>query len=488
MVSVFILLITVVLMYFSLVLQRQTRRKRSFAFSILLTLFLLTGCSSVGTSSSQPAQVTPLALTPSPTTTTATPQNGTDWTTYHRDNSRTGYLADVPNPHHLASSWQTKLDGAVYAEPLVVSGQIFVATENDTLYALNAQTGKIVWHTNVGTPVPQSALPCGNIFPLGITGTPVYDPKTGLVFAVAEITGPAHILVGLNTKTGQVKVRRVIDPKGIDVAPHQERAALALANGRVYVALGGLAGDCGNYHGWIIGSQTDGNGPLVTFEVPTPREGGIWAPSGPAIDRAGNVFVAVGNGETTQGNWDHSDSVLRLSPTLHLEDGFAPTGWPQENANDTDLGSTGPLLLPHNLIYSDGKSDNAYLLHANALGGVGGQAQLLTVCPSFGGAATNGSQIFVPCTSGLRQLSLSAQDTLSLGWQAPSQITGSPVVGGQTVYALSGDGTLYALNSATGQTRASVSVGAVSRFATPTLFNRQVFVGTLDGVTAVAAS
>ncbi len=456
-----------------------------FYTGITLAMLLLAGCSNTATSGSQPAQVTPLALTPSPTSSKMDTTNSADWTTYHRDNTRAGYLANMPDPQRLTSSWNTKLDGAIYAEPLVVGGHVLVATENNTVYSLNAQTGRVLWHTNVGTPVDQATLPCGNINPLGITGTPVYDPATGLVFAVAEIAGPAHILVGIDAQTGQVKVRRVADPQGIDVAPHQERAALALFGNRVYIAFGGLAGDCGNYHGLVVGSQTDGNGPLLTFQVPTPREGGIWAPSGPAINAAGQLFVAVGNGETTQGVWDHSDSILRLSPTLKLEDGFAPQNWQQENSQDADLGSMGPLLLPNDLIFADGKSDLGYILHANALGGVGGQAQALTVCHSYGGAATNGTQIFVPCTSGIRQLLLDSQGHATLGWQAPGQITGSPVIGGHTVYSLGGDGTLYALDSATGKVRATVTIGDVSRFATPTLSGNHIYIGTLNGVTAV---
>ncbi len=453
----------------------------------LVMLLVLTGCQSA--SSSQPAQVTPLALTPSPTTNkSSVSQSGTDWTTYHRDNTRAGYVATMPDPQKLTQAWNMKLDGAVYGEPLVVHGHVLVATENDTLYSLDAQTGQVVWHTNVGTPVAQSDLPCGDIFPLGITGTPVYDPATGLVFAVAEITGPTHILVGMDATNGQVKVRRIIDPSGIDIAPHQERAALALHGNKVYVAFGGLAGDCGNYHGWVVGSQTNGSGPLLSYQVPTPREGGIWAPSGPSIDAKGNLFVAVGNGETTQGNWDHSDSILRLSPTLQLEDGFAPQNWQQENSQDSDLGSMGPLLLPNGLVFADGKSGLGYILHANALGGVNGQAQVLSICQSFGGAATNGSQVFVPCTSGLRQLTLNAQGKLTGGWQAASQITGSPVIGGHTVYSLSGDGTLNALDSTTGKVRTSVGVGQVSRFATPTLSANHVYVGTLAGITAIVGA
>ncbi len=102
--------------------------------------------------------------------------------------------------------------------------------------------------------MPLSSLPCGNIDPLGITGTPVYDPTTGLVFAVAEISGPAHILVGLDANTGQVKVRRSVDTDGMDPRAHQQRTALALANGRIYFAYGGLDGDCSDYIGRVVGS------------------------------------------------------------------------------------------------------------------------------------------------------------------------------------------------------------------------------------------
>ena len=110
-------------------------------------------------------------------------------------------------------------------------------------------------------------MPCGNINPLGITGTPVYDPQTGLIFAVAEIQGPAHLLVGVDVKTGQVKVRRLVDPPGANPQVHQQRAALALYGDKVYIAFGGLYGDCGDYHGMVVASRTDGTGALLTYQA-----------------------------------------------------------------------------------------------------------------------------------------------------------------------------------------------------------------------------
>ena len=447
-------------------------------------LVILSACGGGTTTPS----ITPLALTATPQrhpSPTAASTSSTDWTTYHRDNLRTGYIANTPDPHSLGKLWGMQLDRAVYAEPLVVGTHVIVATEGDSLYALDPMTGSVQWRTNVGSPVPLSSLPCGNIDPLGITGTPVYDPATGLVFAVAEVSGPAHMLVGVDVTTGQVKVRRLVDTDGMDPRAHQQRSALTLANGMIYIAYGGLDGDCSDYIGRIVASRTDGQGPLLVYRVPTTREGGIWAPPGAVVDAAGNLYVSVGNGAITGGQWDHADSILKLSPTLQLLDAFAPTSWAQENANDVDMASQGPVLLPGNYVFAAGKSGKGYVLHANALGGVGGQVAVQDVCISFGGAATVGSTMFLPCTNGVLQLTVDASGQMHQGWQASGNIVGSPVVGGHTVYSLS-NGMLYALDMNTGQVVRSLDIGQANRFATPTISGTSVFVGTLAGITAVS--
>jgi outer membrane protein assembly factor BamB len=116
---------------------------------------------------------------------------------------RSGYLPGSPDPARLTRAWGARLDGAVYGQPLVVGERVLVATEADSLYALELRSGAVRWRTSVGRSVPLSELPCVNIDPLGITGTPVYDPATGLVFAVAEVTGPAHLLVGVDAGSGR---------------------------------------------------------------------------------------------------------------------------------------------------------------------------------------------------------------------------------------------------------------------------------------------
>jgi DNA-binding beta-propeller fold protein YncE len=256
----------------------------------------------------------------------------------------------------------------------------------------------------------------------------------------------------------------------------------------VYIAFGGLADDCGQYHGTIVASRTDGRESLLSYQVPTADSGGIWGPSGPAINQQGQVYVATGNEDHISGNWDLSNAVLRLSPTLHLEDSFAPAEWRVQDTGDQDLGSMGPALLPRSLVFIAGKSGLGYLLHANALGGIGGQATVVKVCDglAMGGAATVGSQVFVPCSDGVRRVLDPSGANLAVDWHAHQQINLPPIVGGHTLYSLDLGGILYALNIDTGRVRAKLSLGfAVPHFATPTLSQGRIFVGTSKGVSAV---
>jgi outer membrane protein assembly factor BamB len=427
------------------------------------------------------------AATPQVTATLRSGSSGAahDWMMYHYDRARTGYVADTPDPKTLTTAWSIPLDAAVYAQPLAVAGKVIVATEGNIIYALNARTGSVLWKTNLGAPVTRDNLPCGNISPLGITGTPVYDPATKLIFAVAETSGPKHELVALDLASGQVRQRRSADPPGMkSPAAHQQRAALALEGGIVYIAYGGLFGDCGDYHGMVVGARTDGQGSLIVYQVPTTREAGIWAPPGPVIDANGKLYVAVGNGAATSGAWDKSDSVLRLSPQLQLEDGFAPTQWPQDNAADQDLGSMAPVLLSDGSIIAAGKSGQGYLLHSDHLGGVGGQLQEANLCSAYGGAAALGTRAFLPCTDGVREVKVEA-GTMTVGWRAPDGADGSPVIGGHTLYTMQSRSALVALDVDSGQQRASVEIGETTRFASPTIYGNALFVGTLAGITAI---
>jgi hypothetical protein len=120
------------------------------------------------------------------------------------------------------------------------------------VYALDLPTGRTIRRTHNGNPVPGSALPCGDIDPSGITGTPAIDPAANRLHAVTFVQPGHHELVSLDLNTGGIQFRQPIDPPGANPPVHQQRAAPALSQGMVYVAYGGLFGDCGGYHGWVV--------------------------------------------------------------------------------------------------------------------------------------------------------------------------------------------------------------------------------------------
>ena len=195
---------------------RMRSRPAGLPAPVVLALCLLAGCSTATTGDGAPA-----TAATSPATTAQPPPAGqpvtlsrTDWTTYHRDAARTGVAPARPAAGPLSVAWRRHLDGAVYGQPLVIGNLVIAATEGDTVYGLDRATGAIRWHVHLGTPVPLSALPCGDIDPLGITGTPVYDPATRMVYAVAETTGFHHVLAGISVPGGKLVFRRDIPTPG----------------------------------------------------------------------------------------------------------------------------------------------------------------------------------------------------------------------------------------------------------------------------------
>ncbi len=413
-----------------------------------------------------------------------------DWVTFHRDNARTGVATGVSRPGSLAVAWRAKLDGAVYGEPLLLGGMVLVATENDSVYGLSPADGHVVWRTSLGRPVPRSQLPCGDIDPLGITSTMAYDPATGSLFALAEVSGRRHLLAALDPSSGAVRWKRYAEPTSGTAADAQQRGALTVAFGHVYVPYGGLDGDCANYVGSVVGVATSGDGDQLTYSVPTAREGGIWTPGGLTVD--GNTLLAsVGNGAEESGDrarYDGSDSVLALSPELKRADFFAPTGWGPDNASDLDLGSMSPALVGDHVLIA-GKSGTGYVLAKDHLGGIGGQLAQGQLCRAFGGAAIDGDKAYLPCRGGVRAVSVTGSG-FSVLWTAdPAAAADPPVIGGGAVWSVDDpNGVLYALDQGTGKQIAQVAVGTAPHFASPTIAPGRVYVGTMTGITAVSIS
>lgn len=417
-----------------------------------------------------------------------------NWPVYHHDPQRSGASLDTPAPGPLTIAWRASLDGAVWAQPLEVNGELIVATEGDSLYALDPADGAVAWRTHVGTPVPEADLPCGDIFPLGITGTPAYDPATDSIFAVAEELGPEHVLYALNPATGAVRWSRSVDIPipSENPAAVQQRPALAIANGYVYIGFGGLDGDCSQYRGAVVGVPTTDQGPELRYIVPTSGEGGVWATGGPVLGPGNDLFVSTGNGAATAPPWDGSDSVLELSPSLHLLAAFAPTSWAADNAHDLDLGSVSPTLLPDGYLFIAGKSGVGYVLRQSSLGGVGGQVFQATVCGggmAFGASAFASQSVYLPCASGVEAVAVTGSGHFAEQWQTSSGADGPPVLGGGCVWSVdTASGVLYALSRAQGTPVARISVGAVPHFTSPILLGAEAVVGTDSGAVAVSGA
>ena len=415
------------------------------------------------------------------------------WTVYHGDPLGTGadtsgVTFDPPNP-----AWASPvLDGQVYSEPLEVTGRVFVATENDTVYALAANTGAVLWSTHVGTPVPSGDLPCGDISPqVGITGTPVVDAARGEIFAVAdELAGgaPAHFLVGINMYNGTVDLDVAVDPPGQGPAAILQRTGLNLSNGNVVFGYGGNDGDCSTYSGWVVSVPEGGGTPGYYQAVPIGHDGAVWmGGAAPEVDAAGHIWVTTGNGSSST-PYDFSDSVLDLSPGLTRTQFFAPSTWSTDNATDLDLGSSSPALLPNGTILQVGKSPTAYLLSQASLGGINGQiGSPISACGSNsdGGDAISGTVVYVPCANGVQAIQTSP---LGAQWQTTSGAHGPPITAGGLVWSIGGS-SLYGLNPANGAKVQQVSVGGeANHFPTPSVGDGLLLAPSTNQVDAFSGS
>ncbi|PTB22294.1 hypothetical protein C9I57_00340 [Trinickia symbiotica] len=325
---------------------------------------------------------------------------------YHHADNRSGQYV-VPGltwqsaQHlHRDAGFDGAVEGHVYAQPLfwhppgAAHGLLIVATESNSVYALDAMTGHPVWRAALGAPVSRSALQCGNIDPVGITGTPVINPAAGALYLDAMVTRngePRHFVYGLSLRDGAVLPGWPVDigaslrDRGMAFNSRfqGERGALVLLDGHLFVPYGGYFGDCGDYHGMVVGLQLDKPSVFAAWET-RGSKGGIWTPGGIAA-ADGALFVATGNTEGSR-SWADGEAIIRLAPDLKRStsprDSFAPADWQQLDDEDLDLGGVNPMPIEvggKHLIVALGKDGKAYLLDRENLGGVGGALDVLKV-------------------------------------------------------------------------------------------------------------
>lgn len=396
-------------------------------------------------------------------------QTAVNITQHHNDSARDGLYIEPTFTHAAAANLQRDLGfdgtiaGHVYAQPLYVDNgpagrpTLFVVTESDNVYALDASAGTVIWQRHVGTPMPQSNLPCGDIDPLGITGTPVIDLPSRKLFFDAMTTPDGgttakHLIFALDVDTGTVQSGWPVDVDAkasfqstpFTSSVQNQRGALAIVGGTLYVPYGGHFGDCGSYHGWMIGVPLNNPANVVAWATGA-RGGGSWGVGGVVSDGV-DVFFATGN---TMGatNWSGGEAIIRFQPgpvfSGMANDYWAPTDWMNLDAGDNDIGGSGPVLVdlpgatPSTLAVLLGKDGNAYLLNRSNLGGVSAAVAQASVSSSEiiqAAAAYRTTQgvyvVFSGNGSQLTALHLGAANppTISSVWSSSESGRGSPFV------------------------------------------------------------
>ncbi len=324
----------------------------------------------------------------------------------------------------------------MYAQPLWVANQtitggrhnvVFVATEHDSLYALDADTSPCVqlWHVSLidsahGAAAGETSVPAGtaasggfkvgmglgNLQPeAGVSGTPVIDPATNILYVVSKSMNAAGTsffqrLHAIDLFTGNEKAGSPVTITAtfpgtfagggpnvlFNPQPENQRTGLALANGSVYIAWGSHE-DAYPWVGWVIGYAYAGGQFTQTgafLAAPNTGKAGVWMGGGaPSVDDAGNIYVITGNGQFDVGNPtapnnDYGDSFLQLGPTLGVNSYFTPTDQDTDNTGDKDFGSGGSSVVLNNptgaikhLVIGGGKDGALYVLNGDNMGGLG---------------------------------------------------------------------------------------------------------------------
>ena len=346
--------------------------------------------------------------------------------TWRNDNSRSGVntqeLALTPatvNSSTFGKLFSCPIDGYAYAQPLYVPNLaipgkgthnvIFVATEKDSVFAFDADSCEQLWIASlippgseaIGTPNPQ--ITSTDVVPfVGITGTPVIDLRASILYAVAEsqtTTGTAnicssassycHFLYAVDLGTGQP----LFQPAGTGIATlaghssvffptiENQRAALLLNNGTVYIAFGSYGGQ-GEYHGWLFGYDASSLQQTGVFNItPDATQGGIWqSGGGPSADSNGNIFAATGDGpfDVNRGGSSYSNSFLRFGTAggLSVSDYFTPCDQGTLQSAGLGVGASAPVLLPDSagsasqphLLIGGSKGGSLYVVNRDAMG------------------------------------------------------------------------------------------------------------------------
>lgn len=397
------------------------------------------------------------------------------------------------------TNFKARITGNVYAQPLfwkppgAKRGVVIVATESNNVYALDEHTGAVVWQKNLGTSVRHSELPCGNIDPIGVTGTPVIDAASARLYLAGMVdtkNGPKQQVFALSLADGSllsgwpIDVESALGKLGATFSSltQGERSALLFFKNRLYVNYAGNWGDCGSYRGTVVQIDPDKASAEAAWQTRA-NGGGIWAQGGLAGDGS-YLFVTTGN-TFGASQWSDGEAIIKLHPGLahsdNTKDYFAPSNWKDLDNSDQDLGGTEALPLdvavsggkPAKRVIAFGKDGKAYLADRQNLGGIGGDIQAVQVANSGIRTApavleTNSGTTVAFTNSGtshcsgsnITMLSVSASGSspVTFAWCAALSGAGAPMItttdgtGNPIVWAVGaeGDNQLHGYDAKTG--------------------------------------
>ena len=362
-----------------------------------------------------------------------TPTAGTGGTPPAGDGSVTQRGADDARTSHWLAPTLTKANvmtkmagdtdfkanftGELTGSPLFLAGatpgtgHFFVATTENDVYQLGEKDGAMGWKHNIGGYLASADVCGGDPKNHGIVSTPIIDSAKKVIYVAAAMTDKHHEIHALSTDTGmevagfpidvsKIKAGNLAFPSGVQ----NQRSALSLVKGILYVAFGGYCGDQGAYHGWVIGVDTADPTKIGAWATMDNTQAGIWAAGGMASDGNG-VFAVTGNAQGGN-NHDTSDSeeIIRITGlgvgNRDAKNMFYPTEWANPmNSNDLDFGSASPTVVtvpgatPSTIIVAPAKPGRVYFLDAANLGGSLGQFADTVV------AGTNGQTIYTTPTA-----------------------------------------------------------------------------------------
>jgi len=299
-------------------------------------------------------------------------------------------------------------------------GAFFAVTNTNDAFALDETTGAVVWTKNIGPAPAATGVSCGRILPIGMISTPVIDAQARTIYmagGVGTASIERHEVHALSVDDGSERPGWPVDVSQMSAgalkftpAAQNQRSALSLVKGIVYVAYGGHVGDCGPYHGWVVAIDT--KDPTKTGAWATGGQGeGIWATGGMASDGTG-VFAVTGN--ATSGTMTHLDSeeVVHLTGLATMDRTTAkhyyyPASWYVMDRGDADFGSNTPLYvtipgsMPASYVLTISKIGGLFLLDPKNLGGLGGHLAFFDLSGGAASVGIAGSPIAYTTTAGV---------------------------------------------------------------------------------------